>query len=732
MRKLRFIFFELLLIFLTLHLSLSTSFAQQGIVIDTRLGTQAAQTNSAGRFGKHTEEQGHTLPAVLVPHGMTFWTPQTRDTEKKGVCPYYSSDEKLQGFRSSHWIVGGATQDYGSFTLMPMTNNAKLSPTERAQKYGNETAAPHYYSVQTPGVLSELTATSRTAIFRFTYNNPEEAYFAFNTNSDEGMGKITFDARNNRITASNPVHRIYQGKGEYSGMTGYCVVQFQKGDVVDHGMKDGILWVRFAKKNVLVKCANSFVSAEGAINNLQTEQPDWNFEQTKKNLQAIWEKEFGKILVDFCNVTNENNVPNVTINYLRDKLLQFRTAQYHAAFLPHDISDCDGKHPAFASEAIESGTAPYFMDFSAWDTYRALHPLLTIISPTLSGQMMNSLLTMYKTAGWLPIFPCWNNYTAAMIGDHCADILAEAVVKNIKGFDYKTAYEAMLKNAYEQPSTMEEYIDGKGRRALDSYLKYGYIPLSDTVPYAYHKKEQASRTLEYAYDDYCVAQMAKIQGDRTHYKELMRRSGNWKNVFNLLIENYDADLTVRPSYITEGWQCHYIWYVPQDVNGLIGKLGGKKAFANRLESLFTQRLYWHGNEPCHQIAYLFNYANAPEKTQKWVRFILDTEYSSKLGGLSGNDDAGQMSAWFIFSAMGFYPVCPASGEYAIGSPIFPKIELSLENGKTFTIIAHNASKENIYIERATLNGKSLRRMFFKHSDIVNGGTLECWMTDKQQ
>lgn len=732
MRKLRFIFFELLLIFLTLHLSLSTSFAQQGIVIDTRLGTQAAQTNSAGRFGKHTEEQGHTLPAVLVPHGMTFWTPQTRDTEKKGVCPYYSSDEKLQGFRSSHWIVGGATQDYGSFTLMPMTNNAKLSPTERAQKYGNETATPHYYSVQTPGVLSELTATSRTAIFRFTYNNPKEAYFAFNTNSDEGMGKITFDARNNRITASNPVHRIYQGKGEYSGMTGYCVVQFQKGDVVDHGMKDGILWVRFAKKNVLVKCANSFVSAEGAINNLQTEQPDWNFEQTKKNLQAIWEKEFGKILVDFCNVTNENNVPNVTINYLRDKLLQFRTAQYHAAFLPHDISDCDGKHPAFASEAIESGTAPYFMDFSAWDTYRALHPLLTIISPTLSGQMMNSLLTMYKTAGWLPIFPCWNNYTAAMIGDHCADILAEAVVKNIKGFDYKTAYEAMLKNAYEQPSTMEEYIDGKGRRALDSYLKYGYIPLSDTVPYAYHKKEQASRTLEYAYDDYCVAQMAKIQGDRMHYKELMRRSGNWKNVFNLLIENYDADLTVRPSYITEGWQCHYIWYVPQDVNGLIGKLGGKKAFANRLESLFTQRLYWHGNEPCHQIAYLFNYANAPEKTQKWVRFILDTEYSSKLGGLSGNDDAGQMSAWFIFSAMGFYPVCPASGEYAIGSPMFPKIELSLENGKTFTIIAHNASKENIYIERATLNGKSLRRMFFKHSDIVNGGTLECWMTDKQQ
>lgn len=692
-----------------------------GIAIDTRLGTQAAQTQSAGRFGKHTEEQGHTLPAVLVPHGMTFWTPQTRDTELKGVCPYYSSDEKLQGFRSSHWLVGGCTQDYGSFTLMPLTSIDFVKPLERAQRFNSETALPYYYSVHTAGIFSELTATSRTAIFRFSYEDSANAYLVFNTNSDEGQGTVTFDSHNLRIVASNPVHRIYQGKGKPSGMTGYCVVQFRDGDVEKHGMKDGILWVKLTRKDILVKCANSFVSAEGALNNLVTEQPDWNFEQTKANLKNIWEKEFGKIRVEGDT------------DYLRDKLLQFRTAQYHAAFLPHDISDCDGRHPAFASATIGDGnssegtTKPYFMDFSAWDTYRAHHPLLNILSPTLSGEMMNSLITMYKQQAWLPIFPCWNNYTAAMIGDHCAAILAEAAVKGIKGFDYALAYEAMLKNATQQPSDMEEYIDGKGRRALDSYMKHGYIPLTDSVPYAYHMNEQASRTLEYAYDDYCVAQMAKIMNDTKHQELMMKRSENWKNVFRLLYDNYDADLTVRPSYITEGWQCHYIWYVPHDVNALIDKFGGNKAFTSRLDSLFTQHLYWHGNEPCHQVAYLFNYADASAMTQKWVRFILDTEYASSLGGLSGNDDSGQMSAWYIFSSMGFYPVSPVSAEYAIGSPVFPKVELPLENGNTFTIIAHDASKENIYVKRATLNGKPLSRMFLKHEDIVNGGTLECWM-----
>ncbi|MCF0203520.1 MAG: glycoside hydrolase family 92 protein [Bacteroidaceae bacterium] len=700
------------------------SFLLQGAgeQVDTRLGTQAAQTNSAGRFGKHTEEQGHTLPAVLVPHGMTFWTPQTRNTEKKGVCPYYSTDERLQGFRASHWLVGGCTQDYGSFTLMPLTDRSRLKAVERAQKFTDETALPHYYSVRTRGVFSEMTATSRTAIFRFTFANANEAFLAFEVNSDEGLGTLGFDEKNKRIVAGNPVHRIYQGKGGYAGMTGYCIVQFQDGDVAEYGVEDGIIWVRLAREQVLVKCANSFVSADGALNNMDCEQPGWDFEKTKTQLESVWQKEFDRIRIGETFLCDRQ----------KEMLLQFRTAQYHAAFLPHDISDCDGRHPQFGSTSSIPSTSQgaYFMDFSAWDTYRALHPLLTIISPSLVGSMMNTLIGMYESTGWLPIFPCWNSYTSAMIGDHCAAILAEAAVKGIKGFDYRTAYEAMLKNATQTPAAESDYIEGKGRRALRSYMQYGCVPLEDTVPHAYHKREQASRTLEYAYDDYCVAQMARLLADQKNYDLMLRRSGNWRNVFDLLYGNYDADLSVRPSYITEGWQCHYIWYVPHDVEGLIKAFSGKRAFVDRLDSLFTQRLYWHGNEPCHQVAYMFNYADAPQKTQQWVRFILDTEYAPTLGGLSGNDDAGQMSAWYIFSALGFYPVCPVSGEYAIGSPVFPKTEIPLENGKTFTIIAHDASPENIYVSRATLNGKPLKRMFISHEDIVKGGILECWMGKK--
>ena len=277
---------RLCLFFLLLYFPFQGASGQENFP-DTRLGTRASQLNTAGRFGKHTEEQGHTLPAVLVPHGMTFWTPQTRNTEKKGVCPYYSTDERLQGFRASHWLVGGCTQDYGSFTLMPLTDRSKLKATERAQKFTDETARSHYYSVRTPNVFSELTATSRTAIFRFTFADSNEAFLAFEVNSDEGLGTVGFDEKNKRIVASNPVHRIYQGKGEYAGMTGYCVVQFQDGDVAEHGIADGVLWVRLAKRQVLVKCANSFVSADGALGNMRSEQPHWDFEETKTHLQTV-------------------------------------------------------------------------------------------------------------------------------------------------------------------------------------------------------------------------------------------------------------------------------------------------------------------------------------------------------------------------------------------------------------------------------------------------------------
>ena len=354
---------------------------------------------------------------------------------------------------------------------------------------------------------------------------------------------------------------------------------------------------------------------------------------------------------------------------------------------------------------------------------------------------MQSLVRMYEQGGWLPIFPCWNNYTAAMIGDHCVSVLADAYVKGIRNFDVEKAYEAMRKNAFETPASEAEYKNGMGRRALKSYLKYGYIPLEDEVKDAFHTNEQVSRTLEYAYDDFCVAQMAKALGRTDDYEILMKRSENWRNVLNPKTGYVDGRYSdgrfqnetspfEKQKFITEGAPCHYTWYVPQNPQGLIEAMGGKESFVSKLDSMFTEGRYWHGNEPCHQVAYMFNYAGEPWRTQKYVRHILDTEYLDAAGGLSGNDDAGQMSAWLLFSYMGFYPVCPATPYYMIGSPVFPKLTINLENGKAFTIIAENASSGNIYIQSATLNGKPYNETFIKHEDIINGGELRFVMGSK--
>ena len=454
---------------------------------DTRVGTSTSTTRTAGRFGKGSEEQGHTLPAVLEPHGMTFWIPQTRAIEQKCICPYYYKDTRLQGFRASHWIVGGCTQDYGSFTLMPLSGKKRLDAERRATPFSHseEIATPAYYSVSLPYVRCEMTGRSRSAIFRFSFKNKKQAYLVFETNSDEGEGTIDYDAERAQVRATNPVHRIYQGWGESAGMTGYAILQLRPEDVSGWGKEGNLLWVRLNRTDVLAKVATSFTGLDGAERNLESEIPHWDFDQTRQQLEQIWEKQLNKI----------------TLPAYKSPLTEgFRGALYHASFLPHIISDVDGRYPGFAGTGIKQMEIGrhYYDDFSAWDTYRAQHPLLNIISTRESADMMQSLVLKYQQGGWLPIFPCWNSYTSAMIGDHCSAILAEAYKKGIRHFDYEKAYEAMRKNAFEKPHSIEEYRNGMGRRALDSYLQYGYIPLEDSVPDAFHQKEQVSRTLEYA------------------------------------------------------------------------------------------------------------------------------------------------------------------------------------------------------------------------------------------
>ena len=783
--------------------------------INTMVGTDQANTKTAGKFGKGSEEHGQTLPAVLVPNGQNFWTPQTQDTEKKCIAPYYYKDTELQGFRNSHWIVGGCTQDYGSFTIATLGGKLRLQPEERATRFSHEdeVSHPHYYAVnlRDEHLKTEMTALSHSAIFRITPDQDENVHIVINPNSDEGEGYIEIDTINHIVYGYNPVHRIYQGWGEPAGFSGHFVLNYND-ELLDFGVfsknskrssqmlatgeRIGV-WLTFKgkeNKSLEFRAASSFTSKENALNNLDVETGNnMDFDSVLSSVEELW-----------CDRLHTIDVKSKDVA----KVNQFYGALYRASFLPHEMSDVNGSYPTFSKAELRRLDSFYgkfyFMDenllevnddsadsigkdsvlfsipavygdFSMWDIYRAELPLYNIITPILSGDMMQSLVNMYKEGGWMPIFPCWNSYTAAMIGDHSSVALADAYVKGIRSFDAKTAYEGMRKNAFESPKTFEEYKNGMGRRALNSYLKYGYIPMEDSVKEAFHTNEQTSRTLEYAFDDFAVAQLAKAlaescsaeakdgsytrQSLMTDYAELMRHSENWRNVINPKTGWADGrhqngkwegntDLVHRKSYITEGATCHYTWYVPQNIQGLfnvinksvdksakrlnrnvqgISQSDAMSAVVSRLDKMFDEGLYWHGNEPCHQVAYLYDAAGAPWKTQERIRHILNTEYNDTPGGLSGNDDAGQMSAWYVFSAIGFYPVCPGTPYYYIGTPSFDKVTFNLENDKKFEILAHGVGDKAFYIQKTLLNGKPMSGYQLSHDDILKGGNLEFWM-----
>ena len=657
--------------------------------IDTRVGTAASDSPTASIFGSGGEVHGNIIPCVTEPHGHTFWTPQTRQTERKGVSPYYYEDSELLGFRASHWLSGGATQDYGSFAILPSSDPVPLD-------HSAETATPSYYALGG----WEMTGRSHSAIFRFD----DCEYLRVTVISDEGEGALERPSEGSReISGSNPVHRIYQGSGKPAGFSGhFTVVADDDFEVVEYVPGETVL-VRFKIPGMhVVKAASSFKSIEGTRANLEAEIPGWDFYSVKMDLDSVWNERFSLIDVEG---------PDEEVRK------HFYGSLWRASLLPRKVSD--------------AGEAPDYDDFSMWDTYRALHPLLTIIEPSRVSDMINALLRKYDRGGWLPIFPCWGSYTSAMIGDHCVSMIVDAWTKGIRGFDVSKAYRAMRKNAFETPSD-SLYEDGRGRRALQSYLQYGYVPLEDEVPFAFHKREQVSRTLEYAYDDWCLSQIALRLGHFADWLRLRRRAGNWRNVFSPVTHwpqgrrsdgsFLDEDNYLqKTSFITEGTPAHYAWYVPQDVPGLIKEMGGEEVFVARLDSMFSERRYWHGNEPCHQVAWLYDYTSQPWKTQAAVRDIIATEYRNTPGGLSGNDDSGQMSAWYIFATLGFYPVCPGSSEYALGASSFSNAVLHLENGREFKILS---SGQGDYVQKVTLNGRVLKRPFLKHRQIMRGGVLE--------
>jgi predicted alpha-1,2-mannosidase len=727
-----------------------------------------------------TQNEGQTYPAVGVPFAMTHWTPQTRAGETKCIAPYYFTDAKIQGLRGSHFLSGSCVPDYGTITLMAGTGSLKTDAVMRASSFSRETehATPYSYRVELneAHVKASVTATSRAGILRFEFTKDDpDAWVVVENNARGGDGWVQVDAAKKEVTAEVPVRREYAGSGKLAGFSAWFVAQFDRpvksagsyigpdtfegrNKQVGDGKPVGVVvvpkmmtstggasaaamaqptsaprpgfgaYLHFGPVHrgdvVIARIGTSFVSMEEARKNLRVEIPDWNFEKVEAAARSAWHDQLGRIQI-------AGNDPAKAVFY---------TSLYHAMLQPRTYSDVSGAYPRFHDHGAAEHTATtQYDDFSVWDIFRAQAPLMMILDPKREAAMMQSIITKGEQGGFLPIFPAWNSFTSEMVGDHSSAMMIDAWRKGIRGFDMQRAYPLMRKNALEMPATREEYRDGKGRRGLDSYIKYGYIPLEDPIDDAFHKNEQVSRTLEYAYDDAMLATIAQELGHADDAALFRKRGENWRNVIDpetgfargRHIDGSWAtpfDPAKAYTWITEGLPWQYTFFVPQNVAGLIELEGGKAKFEARLDELFAGKFYEHGNEPSHHIAYLYDFAGAPQKTQKHVRAILDSEYKDGPAGLAGNDDAGQMSGWYVLSALGFYQVCPGVPEYSLGSPRFDDITVTLPNARKLHVIATGAESGKVYAQHITLNGKPITNSTLTHAQIMAGGELRFSMS----
>jgi predicted alpha-1,2-mannosidase len=738
---------KLLLYLLASGLTLSVYSQDLVQYVQPLSGTAPSTTMAAQKHSEAgSEKNANTIPAVGLPFGMTQWTPQTRTTETKCIPPYFYKDSLINGFRGTHWISGSCMQDYGSVTIMPVTGALRTTGYATPFSHQQEITTPAYYKVELPAshCTTEITATARCGMMQFSLQQDDSLYLLVMPNSDRDEGALHMNAAKGEVWGYNPVHRIYQGWDNKAGFSGYFFIQFEKApertgsfseaavftaDSI-HDQKNSGVFAGFKLKKgeqLRIRIGTSFSSVAEAKRNLRAEITTWDFEAVRAMANQSWQQALSQIQVQGSNE--------------KDKRI-FYTAMYHALQHPRLFSDVDGTYPPFSGgwPLKKLADGQYYDDFSMWDIYRAQLPLLQILQPARVNQFVSSMILKGEQGGWLPIFPCWNSFTAAMVGDHVTAFIASSWAKGIRNYDVAAAYRLMRQNAFDSPNK-EDYVNGKGRRALSSYLQYGYIPMEDSVPEAFHKKEQVSRTLEYAYDDYALSVVAKGLNKTADYKELRKRALNYKNVFDVTVglvrgkygdgrwyEPFNADK--REPYITEGTPRQYTFYVPQDVPGLASLMGGAKALENSLDTLFTKNEYWHGNEPGHQIPFMFNYTASPWKTQKTIRNILAEEYSDGPGGLSGNDDAGQMSAWYVFAAIGMYPVDPVSGEHILCSPIFDRVSLQLPGNKKLDLICHKKSAGDQYIQQIRLNGKPYNKNYISYADIMKGGVLEMYLQEQ--
>jgi predicted alpha-1,2-mannosidase len=681
-----------------------------------------------------TGGHGHTFPGATVPFGMVQLSPDTRLTGWDGCSGYHYSDNRIYGFSHTH-LSGTGCSDYGDILMVPTVgkvqfNNKKYSSTFKKE---NEKASAGYYAVflDKPKVKVELTATTRTGLHKYTFPKSSSANVILDlTHRDRvKQGEIN-------ISGTNEISGIRVSNAWADNQILYFVIQFSKSfkksgiakaDVANESSKHdtGSLLKAFVSfeteegEIIYARVGISAVSIEGARKNLEAEQPDFNFEKTKQAVEQAWNKELSKVELESSDASAKRT---------------FYTALYHCMIAPNTYQDVDGKYRGRDFKIHETNSFTYHTVFSLWDTYRALHPLLTIIDQKRTADFINTFIREFEEGGRLPVWELSSCETWCMIGYHAIPVITEAYLKGVTGFDINKAYEAMKFSAMED------------KNALRSYKANGYIKFMGDG-------QSVSRTLEYSYDDWCIAQVAKKLGKEDDFKYFIARAQNYKNLFDptsgFMRPRQDNFMTpfdpfkVDHNY-TEGNAWQYSFYVPQDLSGQMKLLGGKERLASFLDSLFnvTSKLtgkkqpdisgmigqYVHGNEPSHQIAYEYNYAAQPWKTQAMVRRIINEMYHDKPDGLSGNEDCGQMSAWYIFSALGFYPVCPGSDHYAIGSPIFDKAVIHLENGKSFTVEASSTSSRNVYIKNAKMNGANYTKSYVLFEDIMKGGTLQIEMS----
>ncbi len=719
-----------------------------------------------------TQRMGHTFPGATVPFGMVQLSPDT-DTllyEKDGkyqkevyqYCAGYQYEDKtIVGFSHTHFS-GTGHSDLGDFLIMPTTGPLQLNPGtadhpesgyRSSYSHSNEIAEPAYYKVKLDdnNITVELTATARVGFHQYTFPSADTAHIILDlmhgiyTSNEKNVWTFVRLENDTLVTGFRQTNGWARTRTVYFAMTFNRPIASYGHARYDQSVYRGF-WRKFdvtknfpemAGKNIRacfnfavnsnekikIKFALSSVSTEGATKNLITEIPDWDFERVKHESQALWNKELGTVEIE--SITQKDKET-------------FYTSLYHAFLSPNIYMDVDGQYKGLDQNIHRAEGFTNYTTFSLWDTYRALHPLFNILQPKRNGDMIRSMLAHYDQSvhHMLPVWSHYSNENWCMIGYHSVSVIADAYIKGNLSYDAAKALNAMVTTANQR------YYDG-----LEYYIPMGYIPEDKN-------SSSVSKTLEYAYDDWAIAQMAKKLGNEKVFAEFSNRSENFKNVFDPSIgfmRPKMSDGTFRKNFSTletdgqgfiEGNSWNYTLYVPHNVPALIQLIGGNRRFSQYLDSLFTMHLpdeffanneditregiignYVHGNEPSHHVAYLYNWLGESWKTQERVRMIMDSKYSNTPDGLSGNDDCGQMSAWYIFSALGFYPVAPGSEQYSIGSPLVKSATIKLENGKTISIEAKNQSAKNVYVQKILLNGKEWKENYFIHSNIMNGANI---------